>query len=168
MFMFLQNTVDEQPRYVEAEEVVAEPKDKPAKGTAEYAELQQFSTEVAIILQTVNDTEHKAALSVLEPPSATFTAPVIFPMPNMVAGKLEGWKVVLIKAGAGRAVGDYVEDALKRYCNACFVIGVGVCFAFVQKVEAHQCKFADVLVSKSIRDNSYMTKKLKIWVRKSM
>ena len=156
MFMVLQNNVDEQPRHVVSEEVVAEPEDKPAKGTAEYAELQQFSTEVVLILQTVNDTEHKAALSVLEPPSATFTAPVIFPMPNMVAGKLEGWKVALIKAGAGRAVGDYVEDALNRYCNARYVIGVGVCFAFVQEDEANQCNFADVLVSNSLRDNSYM------------
>ena len=114
-----------------------------------YEELVQFSADVVLLLLTVTDTEYRAALSVLEPPSRTFPAPVIFPMPNMVAGSIEGWKVVLIKADGGRTVGDYVEGALRRYGSARFVIGVGVCFTF----DRDQCKLADVLVSKAIRDN---------------
>ena len=141
----------EQPLHDKSKEEIAEPEDKPTKGTPKYEELVQFSADVVLLLLTVTDTEYRAALSVLEPPSRTFPAPVIFPMPNMVAGRLEGWKVVLIKAKGGRTVGDYVQGALKRYGRARFVIGVGVCFAF----DRDQCKLADVLVSKAIRDNSY-------------
>ena len=147
---------DEQPFYNESMEKVIEPQSKPTKGTQKYKELQQFSKKVVIILQTVNDIEYKAALTVMKPPTASFTKPVIFPKPNMIAGKIGGKKTVLLKAGAGRVVGDYVESAKKTYTNARFVIGVGVCYAFKQKDRKKQCKLGDVLVSGAIRDNRYM------------
>lgn len=84
----------------------------------------------------------------MQPPSADFTNAVTFPMPAMVVGKFAGIKAALIQTKPGRKVTKYVEDAIREYPSALFVIGVGVCYAFDK--EKHN--FADVLVSETICD----------------
>ena len=111
-------------------------------------ELSKFCEDVLLILQTVNDNEYRAAVVSMEPPSENFSKPVTFPMTGMVIGKFAKKKIALIQTMPGRKISVYVENALKKFPKACFIVGVGICYAFDEK----QCKLADVLVSEKIAD----------------
>ena len=105
-----------------------------------------------LILQTVNDNEYQAAVVSMDPPSENFARPVTFPVAGMVVGKFAKKKVALIQTMPGPMVGKHVEYALKKFSNACFIVGVGVCYAFDEK----ECKLADALVSEKIADFEMM------------
>lgn len=101
-----------------------------------------------IILQTVNLNEYQAAVTFMEPPSGKFTKAVVFPKNGMVVGMISGKKTALIQTEIGENVDKYVDKAKKIFCNAQFVIGVGVCFAF----DKSKYQLGDVLVSDKISD----------------
>ncbi len=113
------------------------------------AELSRFCKEIVIILQTVNKNEYQAVLTFMRPPSDSFAKAVIFPEPNMVVGKFANKKVALIRTKPGPEVRKFIEDAIKEYPNARYVLVVGVCYAF----DSNKFKLADVLVSDTIIDN---------------
>lgn len=60
-----------------------EPEDRPIDG-GKVEELNTYCQDVRIILQTVNDNEYQAAVTMMKPPSDNFTNSVIFPMTTMV------------------------------------------------------------------------------------
>ena len=111
--------------------------------------LKSFCNEVQFIIQVVGENEYQAAVTRMQSPETThFKKPVTFPRPNIVVGMFADKKTALVFTGEGSNCSDYVQDAIKAFPNAQFVIGIGVCYAFSR--EAH--KLGDVLVSKQICD----------------
>lgn len=111
--------------------------------------MQKFSKEVEIIIQTVTEDEYRAATTFFETPNASyFPKAVVYPMNGMIVGMFAVRKTALIQTEFGENIDSYIEDALKVFSNAQFVIGVGACFAFDQS--RHQ--LGDVLVSEKISD----------------
>ncbi len=121
---------------------------RPPKLRPERLDLLKFINKVEIIIQTVNNNEYQAAVTFLEPPSEKFTKSVVFPSAGTVLGNFADHKTALIQTDVGRNAGDYIQDAIDRFPNAKFIIGIGIGYAFNRK----KCKFGDVLVSKRIAD----------------
>lgn len=144
--------IDEQPKYGNSERKELLEKHKPqcppSVGTWEHKALLQFSKEVEIIIQTVNDNEYEAAVTFLEPPTKEFKTSVVFPSAGTVLGNFADHKIALIQTGVGSNAGEYIQDAIKIFKNAQFIFGVGVCYAF----DRTKYKFGDVLVSSKISD----------------
>lgn len=82
----------------------------------------------------------------MEAPHRDFPKAVVFPMNGMVVGMFAGKKTALIQTEVGENIDSYVEEAIKIFTNAQFVIGVGVCFAF----DKSNYLLGDVLVSDKI------------------
>ncbi len=104
-----------------------------------------------MIIQTVKESEYQAAVINLEKPSPNFERSVTFPSAsglNTVLGCLADHKVAVIHTAAGSDIGDSIEDAIKTFKKAKFIIGVGFGYAFDRTIY----KFGDVLVSKKISD----------------
>ena len=110
--------------------------------------MSEFSDDIKIILQTVNENEYQAAVTFLEPPSDKFHRAVIFPSAGTVVGYFAGHKVALIQTGVGESASEYIQTAIYTFKNAKFIIGVGACYAFGRTMY----KLGDVLVSKNIGD----------------
>lgn len=123
------------------------PAESPRRRMKEYEQLNQFTNEIEVILQTVYDNEYQAATYHMKPPPGDFTKPVIFPWKGMVVGMFADKKTALIQTRPMESVGSYVD----AFPNAKYVIGVGVCFAFDVKYE-----LGDVLVSEGICNLSDM------------
>ncbi len=142
----------ELPLYNEAQQrelfTANRPAHPPKPGTEEHKKLKEFSNEVEIILQTVNENEFQAAATEMEPPDQSFSTAVVFPSAGKVVGMFADKKAALIQTDVGANAGDYIQDAIDTFPNAQYVIGVGVCYAFDPK----KYKFGDVLVSKKISD----------------
>ena len=115
---------------------------------AERPAMKKFSQEVELILQTVNENEYQAAVTLLEPPNKKFSKAVVFPKVGMVLGMFAKKKTALIQTKAGEGAGDFIEDAIKTFPSASYIIGIGVCFAF----DESKCKLGDVIVSEKIND----------------
>ena len=115
---------------------------------AERSAMENFSLEVKLILQTVNDNEYQAAVTLLEPPNKKFSNAVVFPKVGMVLGMFAEKKTALIQTKAGEGAGDFIEDAIKTFPSASYIIGIGVCFAF----DESKYKLGDVIVSEKIND----------------
>ena len=111
-------------------------------------ELEKFSREVEIILLTVNVNEFHAAVTYLEKPSEKFTNTVFYPKAYTVIGMFANKKTALIQADMGTKSNFFIDEAIRAFPEAQFVIGIGVCYAFDR--EKH--KFGDVLVSDKICD----------------
>ena len=111
---------------------------------AERTAMEKFSLEVELILQTVNDNEYQAAVTLLEPPNKKFSKPIVY-KPGIVLCMFAKKKTALIH---GEGAVDFIEDAIKTFPSASYVIGVGVCFAF----DESKCKLGDVIVSEKIND----------------
>ena len=56
-------------------------------------------------------------------------------------------RVALIHTGMGEHAFDFIEKAIKKFPNALYVLGVGVCYSF----DKGKYKLGDVLVSEQIR-----------------
>ena len=110
--------------------------------------MSEFSEEVEIILQVVNENEYQAAVTFLESPSANFPKSVVFPSAGTVLGYFANHKVALIHTDIGANIGDYIQGAINTFKKAKFVVGVGVGYSFDRK----KYKLGDVLVSKKISD----------------
>ena len=124
------------------------PLDSPNSGTSEYEQLQKFSKEVDIILLTINDKEFHAAIINIEKPAENFDRAVFFPKGYMVVGMFANKKTAIIHSAMGKRSNSFIDEAIKTFPEAHFVIGVGVCYAF----DAGKHKFGDVLVSDKICD----------------
>ena len=120
----------------------------PKLGTPEYEKLMAFTSEVDVILHTVNDKEYQAAVTCMEPPDGFDTAIQNFPGPAMVVGMFADKKVALIKTKPGSKCREKIDKALMAFKNARYIISVGVCYAF----NKHCYKLGDVLVSTKISD----------------
>ena len=101
--------------------------DCPIKGSFEYNEVNVFSKEVEIILQTILDIEFEAALSLLDPPSQYFEMPVNFPNDSAAIGMFANQKVALIQANP-YANGE-VETAIAAFPKAKYIISTGICYS---------------------------------------
>ena len=111
--------------------------------------LQSFCERVRFVLQVVNESEYKAAVTFMKPPEGTsFERAVVFPSAGTVIGMFAGKRAGLIHTDEGSHCSDYVEEAIKTFPNAQFFINVGVGYAFDR--EKH--KLGDVLVSRQICD----------------
>ena len=113
-----------------------------------FKALKAFCDEVQWIIQVVNENEYQAAVTFMKPPGSEFQRTVIFPRPNIIVGMFADKKTALIHTGGGSNCSDYVQDAVKAFPKAKFVIGTGICYAF----DSEQHKLGDVLVSKQICD----------------
>ena len=122
--------------------------DKKQKHGIELEELKNFCRGIDIILQTVNESEYKAATTFMEPPIDKFQKAVVYPKPGMVVGMFAGRKTALIKTEPGSKCRPYLEKAVKYFPSAKFIVCVGVGYAFNKE----KCKLADVLVSNKICD----------------
>jgi nucleoside phosphorylase len=119
------------------------------EGSPEYTELMRFSSEVGVILHTVNKNEYQAAVTHMEPPGDSFTRAIQnFPKPGMVVGMFAGKKVALIQTSQGIKSREKLDKALESFLNAMYIIAVGVCYAF----DRNKYKLGDVLVSTKISD----------------
>lgn len=117
------------------------PGGRPRRKVEEFAQLEKFRSEVAVILQTGNSNEYQAATTFLKPPPGRFTKPVYFPTINgMVVGMFAGKKTALV-----RMEYNSIDDIFDEFPNAKYAIRVGVCFALDRKY-----KLGDVLVSDKI------------------
>ena len=136
------------------------PQNYPEKGTEEYNEVKRFSSEVELILLTINEHEYRAAALYMEKPSDKFERAVFVPgYGNRVVGMFARMKTALIQSDVGARCDDFIKAAIDTFPNAQFVIAVGVCYAF-----DYSKQLGDVLVSKQICDlsNSKFGKKGKI------
>jgi nucleoside phosphorylase len=125
------------------------PGNPPQEGSPEYTELMRFSSEVGVILHTVNKNEYQAAVLRMEPPGDGFTKAIQnFPKPGMVVGMFAGKKVALIQTSQGIKSREKLDKALESFPNAMYIIAVGVCYAF----DRNKYKLGDVLVSTKISD----------------
>ena len=124
--------------------------DPPQEGTREYNELQKHCEEVEIILHTVNDNEHLAALTYMKSPSEDRESNGVqnFPNVGMVVGVFAKKKVVLIQTDQGNNCEKMVKDTIDYFPSAQYILAVGVCYGFDR--EKHL--LGDVLVSKQISD----------------
>ena len=121
----------------------------PNWGTKEYEFLEKFCLRVELILQTVNKNEYQAATTFLESPGDMFERAVVFPKGGIVVGMFANKRVALIQTGTGKIKAlKFVDDAIKTFPNALYVIGVGVCYSF----DSVKHKLGDVLVSERIND----------------
>ena len=138
------------PRYTQDEQEKMYRDSRPAGpcSKAEHTAMKKFSEEVELILQTVNENEYQAAVTLLEPPNKKFSNAVVFPKVGMVLGMFAKKKTALIQTKAGEGAGDFIEDAIKTFPSASYIIGIGVCFAF----DKSKCKLGDVIVSEKIND----------------
>ena len=123
------------------------PNNYPKEDSKEYQELEKFSSEVELILLTINDHEYHAAAIHMEKPPGGFNRAVFVPgNGNRVVGVFGGMKTVLIQSRVGSDCDTYIQQAIDTFPKAQFVIAVGVCYAFDRS--KYQC--GDVLVSKQI------------------
>jgi nucleoside phosphorylase len=120
----------------------------PKRGTEKFKMLKHFCNEVEFMIQVVAENEYQAAVTCMGPPEKTFSAAVVFPHSGTVVGFFAGKKTALIQTDKGSNCSDYVEDAIKRFPNAQFVVGIGFGFAF----DSEKFKLGDVLVSEQICD----------------
>lgn len=120
------------------------PESRPDKGTDQYRFLDNFCPNVEIILQTVNENEYDAATAFLEPPSDMFEKAVIFSN-CIVLGMFGDKKTALIQTRPGNNAGKFIEKAHQKFPRAVYFIGIGVCYAFDEKI-----KLGDVIVSSRI------------------
>ena len=121
----------------------------PRKGTKEFRTLQNFCSRVQILMQVVNDSEYKAAVTYMKPPENTsFKTAVSFPKPGCIIGMFAEKETALIHTDEGSNCSDYLEEAFSTFPKAKFLISVGVCYAFNRT----KYKLGDVLVSKQICD----------------
>ena len=134
----------EKPLYTRAKLEVNRPVRCPRK---DEHTARKFSSEVELILQTVNENEYQAAVTLLEPPNNKFSKAVFFPKAGMVLGMFATKKTALIQTKVGEGAGDF-EDAIRTFPSASYIIGVGVCYAFDQS----KYKLGDVIVSEKIID----------------
>ena len=152
MYFDLSDLIIEKPKYDDSQQKelyrTHKPERPPGRNTEESKKLEEFSNEVEIILQVVNENEYQAAVTLMEPPCPSFSRAVVFPSAGKVVGMFADKKTALIQTGVGADVGDYVQSAIDMFCNAQFVIGVGACYAF----NSEQHKLGDVLVSNRISD----------------
>ena len=119
----------------------------PIKDTPEYDFLKEYCSRVEIILHTVNNNEHAAALTKMDPPSEIFAFVVEnFPEVGMFVGKFAEKEVVLIKTKPGRQCKDKVKEAINKFTTAKYIIAAGVCYAFGSKEQM----LGDIIVSKHI------------------
>jgi nucleoside phosphorylase len=125
------------------------PGNPPQEGSPEYTKLMKFSSEVGVILHTVNKNEYQAAVIRMEPPGDGFTKAIQnFPKPGMVVGMFAGKKVALIQTSQGIKSREKLDKALESFLNAMYIIAVGVCYAF----DRNKYKLGDVIVSTKISD----------------
>ena len=124
------------------------PDNPPKPNTPEHEKLTVFTSEVDVILHTVNDNEYQAAVTCMDPPDDFTKAVRNFPNPAMVVGMFAGKKAALIQTPPGSNCRKSIDKALASFPNAMYIIAVGVCYAFDRK----KYKLGDVLVSKRISD----------------
>ena len=132
--------------------LASKPRPSPDQETKEYKFLDKFRLSVEIILQTVSESEYQAVTTILEKPGDMFERAVVFPKGGMVVGMFAKKRVALIQTDVGESAFDFIEDAIKTFPNALYVIGVGACYSFDK--EKH--KLGDVLVSKQISNLANM------------
>ena len=132
--------------------LASKPSPPPDQGTKEFEYVEKFRLRIEVILQTVNENEYQAATTVLEKPGDMFERAVVFPKGGMVVGMFAKKRVALIQTDMGENAFDFIEDAIKTFPNALYVIGVGVCYSF----DKEKYKLGDVLVSKKISNLANM------------
>ncbi len=128
---------------------------KPAKcpeiGTHEYKLFDGYREQVEVILHTVNDNEYNAATTYLSAPDIEggfFERATTFPCIGTVVGTFAKKKVALIQTEQGSKIRGDIQKAIKRFPNAIWILGIGVCYA----MDDQKYKFGDVLISNQIND----------------
>lgn len=116
--------------------------------TSEIKQIVEFTKEVEVMLHTVGDNAYQATMMYMEAPKECNINKVVegYPKLAMILGMFAGKKAVLIKTNPGAACLQEIKEAFQEFPNICFIILVGMCYAFDHKV----CKLGDVLVSTKI------------------
>ena len=119
----------------------------PKKGSVQYKDLEYFSKEVEIILQTTSKNEFDVVTSFMGPPK-NFTEAVIFPTVGKIVGMFANQKIALIQNGTDEFK-DNVLNIHHTFPNARYIIGIGACFSLDKE---KNISLGDVLVSEQIGD----------------
>ena len=84
-----------------AKYLASTPISPPDKGTKEFEFIEKFRLSVEVILQTVNENEYQAAITVIEKPRDMFERAVVFPKGGMVVSMFAKKRVALIQTDVG-------------------------------------------------------------------
>ena len=112
-------------------------------------DTKKFCEEVKLMLHVVNEKEFNAATTYITAPNKPDKAQgnAVY-AEGYIIGIFAGQKVALVQTRSGGYSGVDVEEALKKFPNVCYILGVGVSYAFSRKKH----NFGDVLVSEKIAD----------------
>ena len=99
-------------------------------------------------------------MTYMEKPLDGYSNAVIFPTAGTVVGKFAGHKAAIFQTNIGSA-DSYIDEVIRKFPNAKFVIGVGVGCAFDRKMH----KIGDVLVSSKIDDVQVLDKLFDIFCK---
>lgn len=129
------------------------PSDKSSKY---YSNLVTFSQEVEFILQTTSTNFLAAATYMKPPPFDSYKKSVTFPSVGNIVGMFAGHKAALVVTDIGDYTTPYLEQAMKNFPNAKFIVGIGTGYSMYPT----EHKLGDVLVAKHIYDMSHIKIKL--------
>ena len=136
--------VDEKPlKDNECEEI------KTFKPKLDNLDYREFCERVQYIFSTVNENEFNAATTMITAPDVEDGSDVMTTIDVCVyIGMMGNHPVGLIQHEPGRECSKKLNDGIKKFSNAEYLIAVGVCYGFSRK----DTKLADVLISNKIID----------------
>ena len=115
--------------------------------------VQLFAKQVVLILHTCNNTEFRAALERLEPPTTEDDnkikdRPIVYPQTGLVVGWFAGYRAAVVMTEQGNKCRGILIEALtciESFPNAQVIVGAGIAYA-----NDRTCKLGDVLISDQI------------------
>ena len=133
---------------------------KPKQDNLDYT---KFNERVQYVFSTVNDNEFNAATTMIIAPVIEDGSDVITTInPGVYIGMMGNHPVGLIQHRSGRDCPKMLQEGIKNFPNAEYLVAVGVCYGFSHS----NTKLADVLISKAITDlGSYRKSKDSIEIR---
>ena len=112
-------------------------------------DLKNFCNEVKFMLHVVNEKEFIAATTYITAPITALDEKNHAVCVNKYTiGMFAKQKVALVQTRPGRNCGEDIEEALREFPEVCYILGVGVCYAF----NCNKFEYCDVLVSEKIAD----------------
>ena len=122
---------------------------KTSKPKLDNLDYREFCERVQYVFSTVNDNEFNAATTMITAPDIEDGSDVMTTIDVCVyIGMMGNHPVGLIQHGPGRDCSKMLNEGIKFFSNAEYLVAVGVCYGFSRK----DTKLADVLISKKIID----------------
>ena len=120
------------------------------KNDKEWKEVEEYSKEVKILIQSCNKNEYRASLELLEPIDNVktvikFSAADEFPI---VLGNIANRKCALVQTRQGLQCPKDISISLDCLPKVEVIIGIGIAFA----ISRDEFKYGDVLIGRSITD----------------